>query len=61
MIIYHQIREVVNHLESTLPTLLATYDLMSIDTFRRSFTNNAIIKKTSFCINNLKEINYNQS
>ena len=53
---YHQIRDVANSLESILPTLLATYDLMSIDAFRCLFIDHVKMGNNHLTINNLKEI-----
>lgn len=53
---YHLIRKIANRLEATRPTLLATYDLMSIDAFRCSFTHHVIMEEHQLVISNLNEI-----
>ncbi|HJH70398.1 MAG TPA: hypothetical protein OIM39_04790 [Bacteroidaceae bacterium] len=55
---YNQIYDVAIHLESMIPTLLTTYDLLSIDAFRCSFNHNVIMEEHQLVINNFKEIKY---
>lgn len=55
---YYRIREVAERLEMATPTLLATYDLVSIDAFRCSFTHYVIMEENRLVINNLEEIKW---
>ena len=53
---YTHIREIAKHLEDTIPTLLATYDMMSIDAFRCYFANYVEMEEKRLIIRNLQEI-----
>lgn len=53
---YLQIRKIANRLEELLPTLLTTYDLVSIDAFRCSFVHHVTMEKHQLVISNLQEI-----
>lgn len=55
---YCRIREVAERLEMANPTLLATYDLVSIDAFRCSFTHYVVMEENRLVINNLEEIKW---
>lgn len=56
IISYLCIRKIAEDLEDRIPTLLATYDMMSIDAFRCYFVNHVVMKENELVINNLKEI-----
>ena len=53
---YTNIRKIAEHLEDTIPTLLATYDMMSIDAFRCSFINHVKMETDRLVIRNIQEI-----
>ena len=56
IISYLCIRKIAEGLEDRIPTLLATYDMMSIDAFRCYLANYVVMKENELIINNLKEI-----
>ena len=56
IISYLCIRKIAEDLEDRIPTLLATYDMMSIDAFRCYLANYVVMKENELIINNLKEI-----
>lgn len=55
---YYRICQVAERLEMANPTLLATYDLVSIDAFRCSFTHYVVMEENRLVINNLGEIKW---
>lgn len=55
---YRRISEVAERLEMIKPTLLTTYDMMSIDAFRCSFAHYVIMEEHQLVINNFKEIQW---
>lgn len=53
---YICIRKIAEYLEDTIPTLLATYDMMSIDAFRCYFANHVEMEEKRLIIKNIQEI-----
>ena len=58
VIAYRCIRKIAEGLEERIPTLHATYDMISIDAFRCYLPNYVEMEENELIINNLKEIHY---